>query len=166
MNRISRLQFTAMPSISEPLFSWPEPCYVCRLQSFSETESVRKAIDEAAYQEPNWDGYGALPISGETKGNAVAVLNVFARNTRPPAVAPNANGTLSFEWETDHGTAYLEIGKTRYSFYIKPRAGRPIFSDGEAEKVAGFLGALVEGVLYPKPSEPAFVKPELSAANV
>jgi hypothetical protein len=166
INRVTQVQFTAMPKSPQRFTSWPEACYVCKLETFSETESVRKAINEASYREPNWDGFDALPISNEIRGNAVAALNTLARNTHAPAVVPNPNGTFSFEWETDYGFAHLEIGKTRYSFYVKPNIGRPIFSDGHAAKVAGFLGALVDGVLYPKPSEPAFVKPEILAANV
>lgn len=167
MSRISQLdlQFTAMPR-SPARVSWMNPSSLSRLQTFAETEFVRKSVDELAYTEPNWDGYGALPISGETKSNALTALRAFANTAPPPTVVPNPNGTLSLEWETDHGIGHLEIGKTRYSFYVKPNAGRAILSDGEADKIGGFLATFVEGVLYPKPSEPAFLNLRFLAANV
>lgn len=167
MGRISQLdlQFTAMPQTSGRV-SWLNPCRLSRLQSFAETESVRECVDHLAYTEPNWDGYGALPISGEAKRNAIAALNAFVGAAPPPTVVPNPNGTLSFEWESEHGIGNLEIGKTRYSFYVKPTTGRAILSDGEADKIGGFLATFVDGVLYPKPSEPAFLNLKFLAANV
>jgi hypothetical protein len=81
-------------------------------------------------------------------------------------VVPNPNGTWSFEWETDRGIGQLEIGKNRYSFYVKPNTGRAILSDGDADKVMSFLGAFVQGILFPKPSEPAFVNVRFLAADV
>jgi hypothetical protein len=167
MGRISQLnlQFTAMPQTPKRV-SWLNPCRLSRLQSFAEAESVRQSVDELAYTEPNWDGYGALPISGEAKRNAITALNAFVSSTPPPTVVPNPNGTLSFEWESEHGIGHLEIGKNRYSFYVKPNSGRAILSDGDADKIGSFLGSFVEGVLYPKPSEPAFLNLEFLAANV
>lgn len=167
MSRVSRLslQFTAVPQ--DPLkVSWTDPCNLTRLQTFSETESARKSVDELSYAEPNWDGYGALPISGEAKRNAITALSVLANTTPPPTVIPNPNGTLSFEWETGSGIGHLEIGKTRYSFYVKPSSGRAILADGDADKIMGFLGAVVGGVLYPKPAEPAFLSLKFLANDV
>lgn len=137
-----------------------------RGQSFAEMETVRRSVDELAFPEPNWDGYGALAISGEAKRNALTALDLLATTTPPPTVVPNPNGTLSFEWETEYGVGNLEIGKTRYSFYVKPNVGRALLSDGEAELIGGFLGGFVEGILYPKPSEPAFVDLRFLADNV
>jgi hypothetical protein len=163
---ISNLRFTLPPQSSEMTPSWPHACQIARSQTFSEIESLRKAVDDVTYAEANWDGYGALPISGETKRNAIAALNVLAGTIPAPTVVPNPNGTLSFEWETESGVGNLEIGKTRYSFYVKTKAGRAILSDGEANKVMGFLTDVVEGVLSPKAAEPAFLNVKFFAADV
>jgi hypothetical protein len=136
------------------------------LRSFAETESVRLSIDELAYTKPNWDGYDALPVSGDAKRNALAALGALARTAPLPTVVPNPNGTLSFEWESEYGIGHLEIGKTRYSFYVKPTSGRALLSDGDADKISGFLGMFVDGVLYPKPSEPAFENLKFLTADV
>lgn len=166
MGRMSNLdvQFTAYPQLPRTAI-WPSSCVVARIQSFAETESLKQSIDAVSFETPNWDGYDALAVSGETKRNAMAAINALAA-TVPPTVASNPNGTLSFEWETEHGIGQLEIGKTRYSFYVKPSEGRAILVDGEASKISSFLGAFVDEVLYPKPSEPAFQKLKFSAANV
>jgi hypothetical protein len=167
MTRISHLdlQFTAIPQAVARV-SWPNPCRLLRLQSFAEREFVRQSVDEMAYTESNWDGYGALPISGETKRNVLAALSALASGAPPPTVIPNPNGTMSFEWETEHGIGHLEIGKTRYSFYVKPSSGRAILADGDADNIGSHLGNFVEGILYPKPSEPAFQNLRFLAANV
>lgn len=167
MSRVSRLnlQFTAIRQDPQKV-SWLNPCTIARLQTFAEAESARKSVDQPAYSEPNWDGYGALPISGEAKRNAIAALQLFANTTPSPTVIPNPNGTWSFEWETDQGIGHLEIGKTRYSFYVRPNTGRAILSDGDADKVMPFLGAVVQGILFPKPSEPAFANVKFLAADV
>lgn len=129
---------------------------------FAEVESLRRLVDEFAYSQEDWDGYGALPISPDTKANAQTALNAFRKMTQPPTVMSNANGTMSFEWETENGIGHIEIGKNRYSFYIKPASGQPILFDGEANNVAYVLASLLDSVLYPKPAEPAFLNVELT----
>jgi hypothetical protein len=165
MSRISDLHFSAVPHTPERTL-WLDQLHTYWLRSFAETEAVRHSIDELAYTEPNWDGYNALPVSGDAKRNALAALGALARTAPTPTVVPNPNGTLSFEWETEYGIGHLEIGKTRYSFYVKPASGRALLSDGDADKISGFLGTFVDGVLYPKPSEPAFHNLKFLSTNV
>lgn len=137
-----------------------------RYQTFAETESIRKSVEEQAYSEPNWDGYNALAISSEAKRNALTALRTLELSAPAPSVIANPNGTLSFEWETDHGIGHLEIGRTRYSFYVRPNFGRAILADGDANEIGGFLGTFVEGILYPKPPEPVSRNPKFLASNV
>lgn len=120
--------------------------------AFAEFESARSAI-RRAFSQPNWDGYGALPIGEETKKNAHGVLSILENSTCAPEIVPNPNGTLSFEWETAHGFGQLEIGRTRCSFYVKRHGGRAITYEGSAGEVGGALGAYVDVLLYPKPSQ-------------
>jgi hypothetical protein len=131
---------------------WQMPSATYR--SFAEFEIAREAIEQFSFQDANWDGYGALPISLETKGNALVVLNTLAATAPAPSVIPNPNGTLSFEWETDQGLGKLEIGRTQYSFYVRPTVGPAILYDGRANEVGCTLGTFVEGLLYSKPLKP------------
>jgi len=133
-------------------------------RSFAEFAMACESVEELACQQGDWDGYGALPISHETKANAMAALSGLQLNAPAPNVIPNPNGTLSFEWETDEGIGHLEIGRTRYSFYVRPNIGPAILLDGSAQQVHG-LGAIIAGYLYPKPSEPAYTRIQ-TATNV
>lgn len=123
--------------------------------SFAEFEAARAAVEQFAAVEANWDGFGALQISEDTKRNALTALSRFESIAPAPAVIPNPNGTLSFEWETEEGIGHLEIGRTRYSFYIRPSIGDAFLMDGNARQVFG-LGSIINGRLYPKRSEAAY----------
>lgn len=107
------------------------------------------AIEQAAYVDANWDGYGALPISLETKNNALNAINGILQVAPAPEINPNPNGTLSFEWETKEGKAHMEIGRTRYSFYVNPRIGVPLLYEGLVDDVSRVHGILVASLLFP-----------------
>jgi len=98
----------------------------------------------------DWDGYGAAPFRPETISNAFRAFELLMQFYAPlPYVVPNTNGTVGFEWETAQGEAYLEIGRTRFSFYIKSKSQAPIFSDGEVEKLNGrSLATLIKSGLF------------------
>jgi hypothetical protein len=132
--------------------------------SFAEFRSARETIDRSAEMQVNWDGFGGLPVSPETRQNALNALNNLERHTSAPCVIHNPNGTISFEWETGRGIGHLEVGRTRFSFYIRPAAGKPLLLDGVATQVYG-LGPIVAESLYPTPSAPAYNK-VLTADNV
>ena len=137
------------------------PPYVCYLPNYirhsvGEYEAARASIEQVSFVEPNWDGYGAAAISNEAENNAKVALDLLEFATHAPAVTPNSNGTLSFEWETDRGIGQLEIGRTLYSFYVRPNGGGAILFNGDARDVNRVLGGLVEEVLFPKESQSAF----------
>jgi hypothetical protein len=121
--------------------------------AFADFETARLAIKNA-FTQVNWDGYGAIAIGNETKSNALEALNRLENLTCAPEVTPNPNGTLSFEWETSQGFGLLEIGRTRYSYYLRPHCGSPILSAGDADEINPAVGLLVDALLYPKPSNP------------
>jgi hypothetical protein len=151
---VSNLCFNAFDHAVLAPFVYQMP--VSRPASFAEFDAARQAIEELAFPESDWDGYGALPITAEAKTNARAALDTLETSAPAPEVIPNANGTLSFEWETDLGVGHLEIGRTRYSFYIRPRVGAVHLDDGPAGDVGRFLGFYIDGLLYRKPLDPAF----------
>jgi hypothetical protein len=124
------------------------------------------AIERVAFANPNWDGYGALPVSAEAKKNALEAVRVILPVAPTPEINPNPNGTLSFEWGTNLGNAHLEIGQTRYSFYVNPRVGPPIFLEGEVETVHRLHGSLVASLLYPTSSTAGTMTEVRRAADV
>jgi hypothetical protein len=150
----SNLVFNAEPQPALAPAVWQVPR--SRRQSFAEFDAAQQSIEQLAFPEANWDGYGALAISAETKSNALSALNNLEGTAPAPEIIPNPNGTLTFEWETNLGVGHLEIGRTRYSFYVRPNVGPPLLCDGEAGDVGRFLGIYVDGLLYPKPLESAY----------
>jgi len=133
-----------------PQFAWVHP-----LMKHSELTALFFAetqIEELAAMQADWDGYGALPINAATKYNSLASLRGILIYGPVPEITPNPNGTLSFEWETRRGSAHLEIGQTRLSFYIKPRIGQPVFLDSGADDIllnSINVGILVSANLFP-----------------
>jgi len=96
----------------------------------------------------DWDGYGALPLTSESCAHAHHFLSATPEGMVIPEISPTANGTITFEWESGGGEAYLEIGRTRYSGHIRPRHGRVIYLQGQLadslqEKLASEQALLV-----------------------
>ena len=98
----------------------------------------------------NWDGEGACPINDKTKINAHRALNSLLLDVPVvPEITPNNNGTVSFEWKTDQGRAHLEIGLTRFSFYIKLSNERLLVGDGSATAIPQQFFLLMSALLFP-----------------
>lgn len=86
--------------------------------------SLRQRLAELKSLPAGWDGEGAEPISNLTSQMAQDVGVRLLSRTRPPEITPNAGDTLTFEWESDAGSALLEIGHTTYSFLMKTKSGK------------------------------------------
>jgi hypothetical protein len=113
-------------------------------------DEVKRDIMKLATLSKNWDGYGALPIHEQTRRNALAAADLILQWAPSPAdVGPNSNGTISFEWVTEFGTAQLEIGFTRCSFYIDRTGSASFFWDGSADQIAPQLGVMISSALFP-----------------
>ena len=97
--------------------------------------SIDASVIPAEWSKPGWDGDDALPISHETKQNALHALGILKIVIPDTEITPNSNGTLSFEWETELGFGYLEIGKTKYSFYVKMMYDVSFHEDGDARDI-------------------------------
>lgn len=100
---------------------------------FEQAKPVRRLIDEFRCLRENWDGYGAAAICEQVCNNAqrfIDIIDASPVGLPIPNVAPMPTGTISFEWETEHAEAYLEIGTTRFSGFIKPNRQEPTFFEG------------------------------------
>ena len=106
-------------------------------------------LEQLASMEPNWDGYGALPIDRATFWNSLSALRRLRSMVPSPEIVPNPNGTISFEWSTEIGEAHIEIGRTRFAFLAKPTGGDAVLVDGAAGELTEQLGALIAAVVYP-----------------
>jgi hypothetical protein len=134
------------PSIPALVYWMPEGFRGAMRAEFPVAQAT---IEQMAFTESNWDGYGALAISTQTKDNALSAIRNILPVAPTPEISPNPNGTLSFEWETTEGKAHMEIGRTRYSFYVSPRVGVPILFEGAVHDVSRIHGSLVASFLFP-----------------
>lgn len=71
----------------------------------------------------NWDGEGAIEIAPKAIELASALLRSLPDVFSTPDVSPNPNGTLSLYWALPHGSAELEIGRTRHSWVLLNQDG-------------------------------------------
>ena len=114
-----------------------------------EEAAALNILDELAAMPADWDGYGALAIDDGTLANSKRAVARLVRYAPGPEIAPNPNGTISFEWTSSAGTAHLEIGKTRFSFFVKPAGGVALAYEGAAHDVPSELGIIIAACVFP-----------------
>jgi hypothetical protein len=81
------------------------------------------------YDIPDWDGYGADPISAETVNAARRLYRLLPRSAGRPDIAPGSDGTIGFEWRSgavsDRTITFIEVGpgnRIRASRYYAGRS--------------------------------------------
>jgi len=107
-------------------------------------------IEELENLSANWDGYQALPIHPDAIRAAKGLVDSLPTHFVTADVCPNPNGTVSLEWQNDKGRAHLEIGKTRYSFYIKPVFGNAIPICEENQYLPIQIPQILDSMLSPR----------------
>ncbi|MGS1127737.1 hypothetical protein ACVCL3_12135 [Rhodanobacter sp. UC4437_H4] len=112
--------------------------------------SLRQRLAELKSLVAGWDGEGAESISTLTLQQAQSVGLRLLNRTPPPEITPNAGDTLTFEWESDAGSALLEIGHTTYSFLMKTKSGKRTTDMGSLGNITDIdnLGSLVQRALF------------------
>ena len=119
-----------------------------RMLNLAEQASAVDALDVLASMPADWDGYGALRLHPDTVANAKQAVARLWRYVPAADITPNPHGTVSLEWESERGTAYLELGRTRFSFYIKPRGSVITTSEGDASDLPQ-LADYILATVYP-----------------
>ena len=125
-----------------------------------QAKSARFIVGEFANLNENWDGYGAAAISQQTRDNAlhfVDLIEAAPYGVPAPEICPKPNGTISFEWETPHVEAYLEIGNTRYSGFIAADRQPPALFEGHADSMDQQIVALVQRAMSLAPTHPTSI---------
>lgn len=112
--------------------------------------SLRQRLAELKSLPAGWDGEGAEPISAVTLQMAQLVGVRLLDRTPPPEITPNAGDTLTLEWESDAGSALLEIGHTTYSFLMKTKSGKRTTDMGLLSNTNDIdnLGARIQCALF------------------
>lgn len=125
-----------------------------------EIKSARHNIEEMACLKENWDGYGASSISPQARDNAlylISLIEAVPYGVPIPEISPTPNGTISFEWETSHAGAYIEIGNTRYSGFITTGQQQTAFFEGQADSLDPQIIVLVQRAMSLAPAHPASI---------
>lgn len=127
----------------------------------SELMSAQVALEQLSHLKEDWDGYGALAVASDACAHAQRFLASPPQGMLVPEVSPTSNGTVSLEWASSEGNAYLEIGRTRYSGHIQSR-GKTIYLQGQlanlveqniaTEQVLAVIKQLLYGVSFSKSS--------------
>jgi hypothetical protein len=118
------------------------------LQISIQSDTIQQFIDELSNLDQNWDGYGALKVTPESRAFAKAFLAFAPESMGSPEITPTSNGTISFEWQSNQGDAYIEIGRTRFSGHIQPRNSSTIFIEGQSATLGQQEIAVIEQLLY------------------
>jgi hypothetical protein len=112
--------------------------------------AAQNQVAAFAQLEPNWDGYGALPISEQTAQNTANVLTLTFGRLPEPDITPNPNGTLTLEWQRAENSATMEIGKTRFSLIVEQANMEPLLIGGRVEQInanRSFVGESISNLL-------------------
>jgi hypothetical protein len=137
----SWIETSLFPDPTDTFSYWPSTAM--RLE---EAKTARNLLEEFIALKQNWDGYGASPISDEARGHARRFVDMIeaAPGAPPmPEISPMPSGTISFEWETPRVHAYLEIGSTLYSGFIKTEQG-PLLLQGSADYLDQHIVSLIQ----------------------
>lgn len=116
----------------------------------AEEAQALKLLADYDRMQANWDGYGALAFDSETLRNSEKALSQLVQYAACPEIAPNPNGTVSFEWNSEHGSAHLEIGKTRFNFFVRGNGCAAHVEGGQASALPPKIGALVAAIVFPQ----------------
>jgi hypothetical protein len=125
----------------------------------SELLSAQVVLGQLSKLKEDWDGYGALAVASDACAHAQRFIAFSPQGMLVPEVSPTSNGTVSLEWVSNEGDAYLEVGRTRYSGHIQSR-GKTIYLQGQlatlvdqnlaTEQVLAVIKQLLYGASFSK----------------
>jgi hypothetical protein len=97
---------------------------------------------------PNWDGYGAIPISPESYNQAYCFLDSLPLGMPVPSIGVDPDGQLTFEWHRNpRRTLSVSVsseGDLHYAALIgfKKEYGTEVFIGEFPEKFVALVGQL------------------------
>jgi hypothetical protein len=100
----------------------------------------------------NWDGYGAPAISSETINHVRGLVQAHrfvSSGCSLPEVVPTSIGTIAMEWRTPDGVAYVEVGESQVSGFVRTRSNDPVFLAGQFADLRSYLPAAIHALMRP-----------------
>jgi hypothetical protein len=104
-------------------------------------------VEEIKNLRDGWAGEGSIAPSQITIDRTIAAVQHIYIVAPFADISPMPNGTIAFDWESERGSANLEIGDTMFSFYMDGAAGFYPLS-GRSESIPRQLGAILSQSLY------------------
>ena len=147
-----------LPHSTLPEFAEQKPSsyFVPRIQQrvpIYERERAKASLRGIRLLEPNWDGYNAERVT-KAGANAQRLFEILENQTPGlinPDILPTSAGTVTMEWQSVEGEAYIEIGNTQYSCFIHRRLGQPRYYQGDAESIESSLLNIVQQSIFAVP---------------
>ncbi|QDQ85800.1 hypothetical protein [Paraburkholderia megapolitana] len=138
------LQSFGIPSVDDVRYETSTRGYAARgylsdaQASLSEAwEQCVEEIDRLESLEDGWDGYGGLGIGSEAIGAArLACARFSVANLPVPDISPKSGGTIGLSWDLEDAEAYIEIGNTTFSGYLKIGNFEPALFQGAAVEIS------------------------------
>ena len=96
-------------NLMEVLRSLYDSCYIRDVHG-----AAHNALNELATEASvdNWDGYGARAVSEQTFRKALCFLRSLPSTVPSPAVSPEPDGEVAFEWRPGPGRAFsVSVGE-------------------------------------------------------
>lgn len=111
-----------------------------------ELHSTVQRIAHLIHLEPGWDGYDGRPVTEETAGFAIRLLDaICGSSTSPPQIVPGSGGDLQIEWHTPKGDIELHV-KAPGNVHAWRRMLAPGHEDGEEMDVSEDFSVVAEWV--------------------
>lgn len=89
---------------------------------------MMKEIDLISSLKDGWHGNGSLQVGSVVLKRTREAAEVISKieGLSGPYISPNPQGTISLEWESDRGSVYVEIGRTRVAAFIDIAGQEPV----------------------------------------
>lgn len=88
----------------------------------------------ASFQNEDWDGYGALPVSQEACSRAEAMMSALMDKFPAPAVGGSPHGSITLEWMTgQRRRVMVSIGEEERIAFAA------VFGEETVQGVASFI---------------------------
>jgi hypothetical protein len=118
-------------------------------QAYFERQHAISQLEEFSDLEDGWAGPGSLAPTKQILETAKSIALVPGFVSLLPDISAMPNGTIAFDWETEEGSANLEIGVDSFSFYLD-RDGSFFPLSGSSRMIPAFqVGQIISQVLTP-----------------
>jgi hypothetical protein len=125
-----------------------------RMKAYAEMQVATQELAGIEKLENGWDGTNSLAPSKAAVGFARKAITLMSTMEQHLVggldIAPNSNGTISLEWETELGSAYIEFGASRYVFILDQENQNSILREGFATDFFDIYLTAISHALYPE----------------